>query len=295
MRLALAPGAAEHEAHGDAGDRGMDPAVVHQAPDDQGERNVDVPASDSCTKQHPEDHQAGEGPAECQEVDARGEEHRDDQDGEEVVDHGEREEEGPQCRRQRRTDHREDGEGERDVGGGGNGPACGGTSAECGGEGVDDGGDGHPAECGGDGQGRRPGVAQFSSDQFALELDTRDEEEDREQSVGSPVGHGEIEPQGLGTEVETADGRVGGAEGVRPDQCGDGRDQQDDAADRLGAQRLGDVVALGQGQPAEQGTAGGGRGTGAATRGTSGSGTAATAWQIHVPTRLPGAPVEFSL
>lgn len=80
------------------------------------------------------------------------------------------------------------------------------------------------------------------------------------------MGHGEIEPQRFGSEVEVADGFVAGTEGVRPDQRGDGGEQQDDAADRLGTQRLRDVVPLGQGEAAEQRTAGGG-GTGAATRG----------------------------
>lgn len=56
-----------------------------------------------------------------------------------------------------------------------------------------------------------------------------------------------MQSQSFGAEVEIADGGVGGAEGVGPDQRGDGGDQQDDAAHRLGAQGLGDVVAFGEG------------------------------------------------
>jgi hypothetical protein len=63
------------------------------------------------------------GPAERREVEVLGEEDRDDQDREEVVDDGEREQEGAQGARQGRADDGEDGEREGDVGGGRHGPA----------------------------------------------------------------------------------------------------------------------------------------------------------------------------
>lgn len=56
--LAVLAVAAQHQAHGDTGDGGVDPAVVHQAPDGQCEREVDVPAADAHAEQEPEEDQA---------------------------------------------------------------------------------------------------------------------------------------------------------------------------------------------------------------------------------------------
>lgn len=171
MRLSLAPGAAKHEAHRHTRDRRVDPAVVHEGPDDQGERYVDVPATHPRAQQYVEHGEAEERAAERQEVDVLGEEDRDDEDGEQVVDDCEGQQEGTQRCGERRTDDREDGQCERDVGGGGHGPAGQGPVTQHRGDRVDDCGDGHAAECRRDGQGGSPGVAELPGDQLTFEFD----------------------------------------------------------------------------------------------------------------------------
>lgn len=250
----------------------MDPAVVHQPPDDQGERYVDVPAAHVQAQQQIEDGQADEGADERDEVDVVGEEDRDDQDREEVVDDGERQQERTERGRQRGADDGEDGEREGDVSGCGDGPAVDGTVADHIRQRVDDRRHGHAAQCGDDRERGRLRVAQFTRDEFALELDSRDEEEDREQSVGRPVRHGQMEAERLRPEMEVADGRVARCEGVRPDEGGHGGDQEDDSADGLRTQGLGEVVALGERQASQEGAAGEGARVWAWPRGeTSGS------------------------
>ncbi len=260
--LAVAGGAAEHQAHGDAGDRRVDAAVVHQRPVDQGQRHVDVPAADALAQQQPEDGEAQHGEAERDEVELRGEEDRDDQDREEVVDDGEGEQERAQRGRQRRADDREDGEREGDVGGGRHRPAAERAVADLVDGEVDQCRRGHAADRGDHGQDRGLRLAQLTGHELAFELDTRDEEEDGEQPVGGPVLDGQVEAERGGAEVQAAEGLVALAQrGVRPDDRRHGGYEQQDAADRLGAQCLGDVVPLGQGQPSEEGgTAGLGRG-----------------------------------
>ncbi|GAA3052503.1 hypothetical protein GCM10020000_37570 [Streptomyces olivoverticillatus] len=103
---------------------------------------------------------------------------------------------------------------------------------------------------------------------------------------------GEVEAEGARAEVEGADGLVAVAQwGVGPDQGGDGCREQEDAAHGLGAQRVREVVPLGQGQPAEEdGTAVLGRGHGGGPPGSASTDyTCGHVW--CVPTRLPGAPL----
>lgn len=235
LRLTVAPGAAQHQPHGDTGDGGVHPAVLHQAPDDQGERDVDVPAADTLAQQQIEDHQAGDGQAERQKVDLRGEEDRDDQDREEVVDDGEGEQEGAQRGGQGCADHGEYGEREGDVGGGGDRPALERAAADAVDREVDDRRHRHPAERGDHGESGGLGVTELAGDQFALELDTGDEEEDREQPVGGPVLEGQVQAQRGRSQVEAADRLVALAEGVCPDQSGYGGGEEEDAADGFGA------------------------------------------------------------
>ncbi|GAA3091602.1 hypothetical protein GCM10020254_40760 [Streptomyces goshikiensis] len=134
------------------------PELYIRPPDDQGERNVDVPAVDALAEQEPEEDQAHDRAAEGQEVDLAGEEHRDDHDGEEVVDHGQGQQERPQGGRQRGADDREDGEREGDVGGGRDGPAVHRAATEGVDQYVDQRGRGHPADGGDHREGGRLGV-----------------------------------------------------------------------------------------------------------------------------------------
>ena len=284
--LAFAPGATEHQAHRDTGDGGVYTAVVHQAPDDQGQRNVHVPSAHARPQQQPEEGEADERAAERGEVQIAGEEDGDDQDREEIVDDREGEQEGAQRGGQRGPDDREDGERERDIGGGGDGPAAQRPAAQA----VDQ----HIYECGRDHSGQRrydgkrggPGIAQLTGHQLALDLDAGDEEEDREETVGRPVLYGEVEAERGRSGVEGAHGGVAVAQrGVRPDQGGEGGDEQEHSTDGLGTQGVREIVPLGQRETTEKRTrGGGGRGHGEDLRGGEADMT------YRMPTRLPGAP-----
>lgn len=150
------------------------------------------------------------------------------------------------------ADDGEDREGEGDVGGHRHRPAVQASTARCRGECVERGGHGHPAERRDHGQCRRRGGAELADDEFAFQFDARDEEEDGEQAVGGPVADGEVEAEGGYAEVEVADARVCLAPGaVRPDEGDDGGAEEDETADRLGAQPLGDRLAFGPGQQSE--------------------------------------------
>lgn len=198
MLLVLVPVAAQHQAHRHTGDGRVDAAVVHQPPDDQGERNVHVPPAYALAQQQPEHGESDDGSTEGGEVDGLGEEDRDDQNREQVVDDGERQQEGAQGGRQRRPDDGEHGEREGDVGGGGHGPSAERATAGDIDERVHERGNGHPAHRRDHRQHRGLRILQIPRDQLALELDPRDEEEHGEQPVGRPVLDGEIEPEGGG-------------------------------------------------------------------------------------------------
>jgi len=144
------------------------------------------------------------------------------------------------------VDHGQDGEREGDVRGRRDGPAAQRvalTPREANGHGIQDRRDGDAAQGGGDGQGRPGAVGQVPGDELALELDARDEEEDREEAVGGPLAEGEVEVQGERSAAEVAQGLVCRAPGsVRPDQSEHGGAEEEGAANGLGAQRRGDVL-----------------------------------------------------
>ena len=91
------------------------------------------------------------------------------------------------------------------------------------------------------------GRAQVADEELALELQPGDEEEDGEQAVARPVADGEVEVAPLDADHGVAHGEVGiRPGGVGEHQGGDGGGEQQRAADRLGAQRVGDACASGQ-------------------------------------------------
>jgi len=93
-------------------------------------------------------------------------------------------------------DHRQNCNGERDVGCGRNGPA-----ADCPVAGVpregdeDECGNHHSTDGGGDGQGGATRIAKVACDEFPFEFQTDDEEEDGQQTVRGPGGEAQIEVQ----------------------------------------------------------------------------------------------------
>ena len=69
----------------------------------------------------------------------------------------------------------------------------------------------HAADGGGHGQGRPPRVAQVAGDELALELQSGDEEEDRQQPVGRPGAQGQVQVQRRRADAGVAQGLVAGA------------------------------------------------------------------------------------
>ena len=136
-----------------------------------------------------------------------GEEHRDHRDGEQVVDDGEGQQKGAQRRRQMGGQHRKHRERERDVGGDRHRPAVE-VLGMAGGQidrDVDRRGDDHSPDGGRDRQRGARGVAQVAGDELALELQPDDEEEDRQQPVGGPRRHAQVQMQRFGADRELRD------------------------------------------------------------------------------------------
>ena len=116
-----------------------------------------------------------------------GVERGDDGDRDQVVDDRERQQEDPQGRREEPADDRDHRDGERDVRRGRDRPAAQRVAVPDvdheheDGRGHDDAADGR-----GDRQRRVTRVAQAPGDELLLQLEADDEEEDREQTVGTP-------------------------------------------------------------------------------------------------------------
>ena len=111
----------------------------------------------------------------------------------------------------------------------------------------------HAAEGGDHGQDGLSRLPEGPDDQLALELEPGDEEEDGQQPVGRPRLEAEVEVQGRGAHDEVFEVLVRvGQTGVRRDQTGHGRGEQQRATHRLLPQRVGDEPVLTEGQPREE-------------------------------------------
>jgi len=94
----------------------------------------------------------------------------------------------------------------------------------------------HPTDRRSDRKRGASGFTQVTCDELALELEARDEEEDREQPIGRPRRQGEVEVQGRRTEGQPPKGDIARApRRVRPAQRHDGRTDQQEPADGLDA------------------------------------------------------------
>ena len=142
--------------------------------------------------------------------------------------------------------------------------------------------DGHPADRGHDRQRGPARVAQVAGDELPLELQPGDEEEDRQQAVGRPGAQRQVQVQRARPDREVPQAGVGAGPGrVRPDQRDHGGGQQQRPADGLPAQQRGDPGGLGPGAAREDR-----RGwVGVLVIGMSFRGRSASS-----PTRLPGTP-----
>ena len=160
-------------------------------------------------------------------------------DREDVVDDRDRQHEQLHARRDAVAEQREHADGERDVRRGRDRPA---RRLRCarGDRQEDERGEHHAAEGGEDGQRRGAPVAQLAADELAFDLQADDEEEDRHQAVVDPVAQIEVQRDITGPEPQDVRprGRVLVACGVGPQQRGNGRDGERDAAGSLVVQEL---------------------------------------------------------
>ena len=152
-----------------------------------------------------------------------------------------------------RADHGEHGEGEGDVGGGRDRPAGTGSRIAERAEDEDQRGNGHPADGGDHRHEGRLWVAEVAGDELALELETYEEEEHRQQPVRGPVADRQVEvqPEDIPAEMGVAQAEVEVRREVRGQHRRGGGDQQQDAADRLRPQDLLDAEELAVRPPCE--------------------------------------------
>ena len=235
-RVVLGHGAHRHaERQQDAGNGGMNAGGVGQRPGDDGERHQQQPRRPPVPGEQPlapvRDHgEGGDRHERCQEqarLQVPGVEEGDDRDRDQVVGDGEGEQEGPQGRGQVRPDHREHGEGERDVGCRRDGPArpCLGVGERAGEE--DQRRHGHAADrCDHRHEGRLR-VAQVAGDELALELEPDEEEEHGQQPVSGPVAERQVQVQAedIAAQMGVTQAEVELREGVGCDHRGRGGNQ----------------------------------------------------------------------
>jgi hypothetical protein len=236
--------------------------LVHQHPGQGGQRQQQPPGADALLHQHAEQRDRHQRQQQRHDLQRRGVEDGDDRDGQQVVDDRQGEQEGAQPGGQVGADHREDGEGEGDVGRGGDRPP--GQRATPGAQvhrRVEHGRHHHAAHGGGDRESRLARVAEVAGDELALELQAGDEEEDRQQAVGRPGAQRQVQvqPEEVGRADDGVAERLVGTRpwGVRPDQRDQGADHQEDPADGLLAQDPGETPGLEVRARAEQAGGGG--------------------------------------
>jgi len=169
------------EAEQHPGDGGVHPRLVHQYPGGRGQWQQQPPVPHAALDEQGEGGQRDQGQRERQQVQRGRVEDRDDRDREQVVDDRESQQEHPQCGRQVGAEQGQDGEGERDVGGGGDRPSGqrGRPTAHVE-QHVEQGRCRHATDGCGDRQGGAAGVAQVAGDELAFEFEPGHEEEDRQ-------------------------------------------------------------------------------------------------------------------
>ena len=135
------------------------------------------------------------------------------------------------------------------------GPAFGGRMAEVDSQ-VNQRGQDHAADCCGHGHERRGDSAHLAGHQLALQLQARDEEEDGQQPVGGPFFQAQVQMKGRRPDREVAQVLIPAAcTGVSQDEGEHGGAEQQAAADRLGAQGVGQHAQFAQRPAARNRTA----------------------------------------
>jgi hypothetical protein len=220
-----------------SGDHRVDAAGQHRSPDDQAERDVDVPAADLEHGQRegqPVDHR---GDQQRHRLDLVGVGDRDDDQRHEVVDHRDGHQEQPGLIGHAAADQREQAEGERGVGRHRHAPRVPGRTRVVGDQ-EDRHRDDQADHAGRRGQDEPPPVAQVAQVELAPRLQADDQEEERHQPAVDPLpqaqrdaGAAEVE-----REVHLPETLVRPVGHVCPEQRGDDRRQQHAGAAGLGAQ-----------------------------------------------------------
>ena len=235
-------------------DGGVHAGLMDQHPGDQSERDQQPPRAHPPLHEHSEHRNRNDGQGQPADGEVVGEEHRDDRDGQQVIDDRECEQEGPQCLGQVAADHGQHGQSEGDVRGRGDRPAR--AVAVPGGRvdpQVEQGRDRHPSEGGRDRQRRAARIAQIARDELALELQPGDEEEDRQQPVGCPGTQRQVEMQRRRAHTGLAHCLVGVAPWrVCPHQRHECSRHEQRAADRFLTQDLCESCALAGAEQTEQ-------------------------------------------
>ena len=217
----------------DAGDGRVHSGGVDQPPGDQAQRDEygDHPGGEPPPTQPGEEGDHRNREEEWHRREVVGEEDRDDQDCDQIVDHRQGEQKSPNARGQSASRDREDAEGECDVGGCGDGPPIGEPGCPHDDEEYesrnDDAPDGRDR-----GHQRLAGGVQLAMTELMPELDGREEEEDGEQAVLDPVAHRQVQMQRFGPEFEVLRreqrGREGSVRENHPERRGADEQQRTD-------------------------------------------------------------------
>ena len=225
--------------HREPRDHGVDARLLERHPDDHGEHRVQRTASDAREADHEDQSHRADGHGERRQVDGLAVDDGDDQQRDQVVDHGDGQDEGPERCREPRAENREDAEGEGGVRGHRRTPAVHGIAAAVDRQ-IDENRHDHAADAGEEGQHHPAPVAQFAHVELAPRLQPHDEEEERHESAVDPFV--EIQRE---TVRADPDGQVGGPHhlvrveiDVRPDEGGHHGGEQHGGTARLRAEEV---------------------------------------------------------
>ena len=187
------------------GDGGVHAGGVHQRPGGKGQRQQQIPVADPALHQQREQRQRQQRQQQPLQVQVLGVEQRDHGDRQQVVDHGQGQQEGAQRGRQVGGDDGENGQREGDVGGGGDGPALRAGARRAMAK-YTSAGTIMPPTAAAIGTTARFGIAQVAGHELPFEFQPGDEEEDRQQPVGGPGGQGQIQMQCGRADLDVAAG-----------------------------------------------------------------------------------------
>ena len=207
-------------------------------------------AAMSQQRKQPQRHQPGQ---QVRQVQVAGVERRDDRDGDQIVGDGEGEQKGAQRGREVRADDGQHGQGESDVRRGGNRPADPGRRVRRREREVDHSGHRHATDRGDDRHQGGVGVPQITGDELALQFETDQEEEHRQQPVGRPVPdrQPQVQAEEITAEFEIPQPEVGLRREVGAQHRGESGRQEQEPTGGLPSQNLLDPEELAASSPGQ--------------------------------------------